>query len=430
MSSDTGLPTGKIRRAVVSAIIGNGLEWYDFLIFGFFLTFITQAYFPTDDAFISSIMGGTTFAIAFFVRPLSGVLIGLYSDKFGRKPALTLMIVLMGLSTLLIGLTPTYAQIGIAAPIIVIIARILQGISVGGEFASATAMLSEYAPKNQKMYYGSFQMCSQAIALALSSGAGYVTAALLSEDSLQSWGWRIPFLLGALVTPIGFYIRKHVDETPEFAAMLNNQKKTEQAPLMEVLVQNTGSLFKGLGSVIIATVSVYVWFVTLPMFIIKTLHLPSSGIMLSNVFCGVILFFITPIAGRLADRYGAVNIWTIGVVLFGALSYPLLSYIIAEPSIQVLLIGQLIGAIAMSMIWGPYPGQMSQFFPTRIRSTGMAISYNLGVLLFGGLAPVITDTLFKLTGSSVVSAYYIIFGAVVSLIFVWVPLIIERSRKN
>lgn len=421
------LSAAKVRNAVVSSIIGNGLEWYDFLLYGFFSPIIAQAFFPTEDPLLHSLVSGATFAIAFLVRPLSGVVIGLYADKFGRKPALTMMIVLMGVATLLIGLTPSYKVIGVAAPMLIIFARLLQGISVGGEFASATAMLAEYAPPGKKIFYGSFQMCSQAIALVLSSGAGYVAGVLFSPEDLASWGWRIPFILGAFIAPIGFYIRRHVDETPEFSEMLA-ERKVVKMPLKTVFAQNTPGLLKGLGTVIAGTVSNYVWYVSVPLYVIGTLKMPFSTVLLSNVVCGSLLFVLSPVAGKVGDRVGPLAVWTIGAIGYAVLSFPMLAYLIAEPSVERMMLAQIVGTFFIAMLWGTQPGMMASFFPVGVRSTGMSISYNVGVLLFGGLAPLTLSTLLALTGNRMVPAFYIAFSVSIALILVWGP--VFRARRS
>lgn len=422
------LSAAKVRTAVISSIIGNGLEWYDFLLYGFFSPIIAQAFFPTEDPLLHSLASGATFAIAFLVRPLSGVIIGLYADKYGRKPALTLMIVLMGAATLLIGLTPSYKVIGLAAPLLIIFARLLQGISVGGEFASATAMLAEYAPPGKKMFYGSFQMCSQAIALVLSSGAGYAAGVLFSPEDLVSWGWRIPFILGALIAPIGFFIRRHVDETPEFSAMLA-ERKVVKMPLKAVFSQNMSGLLKGLGTVIAGTVSNYVWYVSVPLYVITTLKMPFSTVLLSNVLCGTLLFVLSPIAGKIADKVGALTIWTMGALGYAIASFPLLAHLIAEPSVERMMTVQIVGTLFISMLWGTQPGIMASFFPVGVRSTGMSISYNVGVLLFGGMAPLTLSTLLAMTGNKMVPAFYIAASVTISLFLVWTPTLLGRIRN-
>lgn len=403
-----------MRRAVASSVIGNAFEWFDFLIYGFFTGLIAKAFFPAGDAFVATLLATATFAISYLVRPFGGVLLGLYADRGGRKPALTLMILMMGVSTLLIGITPPYAMIGIVAPILVILARVLQGLSVGGEFASATAMLVEYAPANRRMLFGSLQMCSQALAISVAALFGYGLSALLADDDLAGWGWRIPFLLGVLIAPVGFYIRRKVEESPSFV----QARAHDRLGFLQILSRHRGALVAGLGVCVVGTVSNYLWFIYMPLFVVQQLGLKFSDALLGSFICGAILFVLCPLTGLLADRYGAKRVLCTGAVLFGVLSYPLFAWVVAAPDLARLLTAQISIAVVISLIWGPTPGMMAGLFPTGVRSTGVAISYNVGVLLFGGLAPLTLTTLVGLTGSKLVPAYYIMFCAALALVLI------------
>lgn len=401
-----------MRRAVASSVIGNAFEWFDFLIYGFFTGLIAKTFFPAEDAFVATVLATATFAISYLVRPFGGVLLGMYADRVGRKPALTLMILMMGLATLLIGATPGYASIGIAAPLLVVLARILQGLSVGGEFASATAMLVEYAPPGRKMLFGSLQMCSQALAISVAGLFGWGLSTLLAPEDLARWGWRVPFLLGLLIAPVGFYIRRRVEESPSFVAA---RRRGETISFAQLLRDHYGALLAGLGVCVVGTVSNYVWFISMPRYVVDELGLPFSDALLGTLLCGAILFALCPLTGWLADRFGARRVLCTGAVLFGVLSYPLLAWVVAAPDLGRLLTAQIGIAIVISLIWGPTPGMMAGLFPTGTRSTGMAVSYNLGVLLFGGLAPLTLAVLIEKTGNNLMPAWYIVFCAALAL---------------
>lgn len=416
-STDTEyqLPPEIIRKAVFASIIGNGLEWYDYLLYGFFAYYIKQAFFPAEDAFISTLLVFAVFSISFFLRPIGGILLGIYSDKVGRKPALTLMIFMMGIATVLIAITPSYATIGIAAPIIVILARILQGLSVGGEFGGATAMLVEYAPKNKRLFYGSFQMVSQALATVLAAGLGLLVITTLNEQQTAQWGWRILFLLGGLIAPIGFYIRHKVPETPQFTK-LKETKTISKTPIKDLLTKHPRALIAGLGLVAIGGASNYIWFVYMTIYVVEELHLPIRMMFISDLVAGLVLLALNFIIGKWCDRLGGWRVFVTGVILFGACAFPLFSYVIAEPGFERLLTVQVIGAAIMSLIWAPTPGIFAALFPANVRATGMSLSYNTGVLLFGAVAPILLTILIKYTGDLMMPAYYIIFCACLSLV--------------
>jgi len=400
-----------MRRAVLSSVIGNAFEWFDFLIFGFFLGLITQAFFPKEDPFVATVLSTATFAISYGVRPFGGVLLGIYADRAGRKPALTLMILMMGLSTLLIGATPSYASIGIAAPLLIVLARVLQGLSAGGEFSSATAMLVEYAPPQRRMLFGSLQMCSQALAISCAGLFGYGLSSVLAPEALGSWGWRVPFLLGVLIAPVGLYIRRRVAESPLFEA----SRAQAKLPFSELCTRHFGALVAGLGICVVGTVSNYVWFINMPRHVVEQLGLPFSEALFGTFVCGALLCALCPLTGWLADRFGARRVLSLGAVVFATLSWPLLAWVVAAPDMTRLLIAQISIACVISLIWGPTPGMMAGLFPTGTRSTGMAVSYNLGVLLFGGLAPLTLAVLIEKTGNPLMPAWYTIFCAALAL---------------
>jgi len=415
-SFDPAAPINKaaMRRAVLSSIIGNAFEWFDFIIYGFFIGLISKAFFPDDDPFVVTILAASTFAVSYIVRPFGGVLLGMYADRAGRKPALTLMILIMGLSTLLIGATPTYASIGIIAPLLIVFARILQGLSAGGEFSSAAAMLIEYAPPRRRMFFSSLQMCSQSLSIAVSGLFGYGLSTLLEPEALQTWGWRVPFLLGVLIAPVGFYIRRKVEESPAF----EQARQQGKIPFSDLMTQHVGALTTAFGVCIVATASNYVWFVSMPRIVVEDLGLPFREALFGIFICGVLLCVLCPCAGILADRFGARRVFGCGVIIFALMSWPLLAWVVDSPDLSRLLIAQISVASVVGLIWGPMPGMMASLFPTGARSTGMAVSYNLGVLLFGGLAPLTLAVLIEKTGSNLMPAYYTIFCAALSLALV------------
>ncbi len=408
----------QVRRAVIASVIGNGLEWFDFLIYGYFAKTISHVFFPVGNAFLSTVLTLATFAIGFVVRPLGGIVLGAYADRVGRRRTLSLLILLMAVSTLLMGLTPGYSSIGIAAPLLVLLSRVLQGLSVGGEFATAAAMLSEYAPRGKKMFYGSFQMTSQAFALLLSSACGYLLTTHLDRASLETWGWRVPFLLGALIGPIGFYIRHKVGESPEFLELRERLGHAPRQSMRQFLRERSDACLCAMGVIIVGAATNYLWHSFLPLYVERQLHLPLKNALLGTAVSGLISIVAYPLAGKLADRVGAWRVFFPVVVVWAVIAYPLFAWVVAQPTAERLFTAQMVATLVLSIMSGPHPGMLTQLFPTATRSTGVALSYNIAVTLFGGLAPLTVTTLISVTGSNLVPAYYLIFAAIVSLLLV------------
>lgn len=415
------LPEVQLRKAVVASVIGNGLEWYDYMLYGFFSIFIAKAFFPDQSQFVQTLLTFLTFSFAFFFRPVGGVLLGIYSDKYGRKPALLLMLGLMAVSTVLMALTPSYSSIGLAATFIIILARIMQGISVGGEFGGATAMLAEYAPPGKRYFYASFQTFAQSFATFLAAGLGWAMVTLLSDEQAGSWGWRILFLLGGIVAPIGLYIRSQVPETPVFKVM-EQSGEIVRSPLRETFADHKSAIIAGLGLVAIGGSANYVWFVFMTIFVVQELGLPVEAMFISDTLAGILLMIGIFISGRWCDKVGALKIFTLGVILFGASAYPLLAYVVAEPSFTRLIVTQATGSLFMALIWAPTPGIFASLFPATVRATGMSIAYNGGVIVFGAMAPPLLTVLIEWSGNLMVPAYYLILCAILSLVLMKISL--------
>jgi MFS transporter, MHS family, proline/betaine transporter len=408
-----------VRRAIVASVLGSGLEWFDFLVYGYFSKIIAQVFFPSDHAFVSIALTLATFAIGFVVRPIGGVLLGIYSDRVGRRRALSVLILAMAASTLLMGLTPSYATIGVAAPLLIVLARLLQGMSVGGQFATASAMLVEYAPPGKKMFYGSFNMSSQAFALLLSSGVGLLLTTQLTHAQLVAWGWRVPFLMGALAGPIGFYIRHRVAESPEFVQLREHRGAPVRQSVRAFFRDNTDAVICAMGVIIVGAATNYVWHSYLPLYVERQLHMPLSNALVGAFVSGVLNVALFPVAGKLCDRYGAYRLFYPVVIAWVLVSYPLFSFVVSAPTFAHLFTAQMISTVFLAAMSGSHPGMLATLFPVRNRSTGVALSYNVAVTLFGGLAPLTITSLTQWTGSSLMPAFYLIFAGLVSLAMVF-----------
>jgi MHS family proline/betaine transporter-like MFS transporter len=403
------------RRVVFASTVGNAFEWFDYGIFGMFAPIISKLFFPAGSEVTSMLLTFATFAVAFAMRPLSGVLFGLYADRLGRKRALTLMIIMMAVGTGMIGLLPTYAAIGIAAPLLMVVARLIQGISVGGEFANATAMLVEYSPENRRGYYGSFQMVSQALGFTAGALLAYLATTYASPASLESWGWRLPFLLGILIGPFGYWLRSNIDETPEFQRYLQSMQKPANTPLVELFTVHPRELVVGFCIVVMGTVSYYVMLLYIPIYAVRQLGLPMSGVQLSSVLSTVLIVIFCPFAGSLSDRIGRRKIVLPAAIIYAVVVWLAVHQLLAEPSLGRLIIAQMATSLVMAFLWGPTPVMLMELLPVGVRSTGVGLIYNVAVALFGGLAPFIVTWLISATGDKASPAYYVAFSALVGV---------------
>ncbi|WP_158933936.1 MFS transporter [Burkholderia sp. S171] len=414
-----------VRKAALGAVIGNIMEWYDFAVYGFFSVTIARLFFPTGSELMSLLLTVGTFGVGFIMRPVGAIVLGSYSDRAGRKAGLMITIMLMALGTALIGLAPTYATAGIFAPIMIVIARLIQGFSAGGEIGGSTALLVEYAPPEKKGFYGAWQQASQGAALLLGSLVGALLTACLSSEQLASWGWRVPFILGLVIAPIGFWIRRNIEESPSFLA----QGTRTATPLADTVRNHSKSVFLGLAITVAWTVCTYCFLVYMPTYAVRQLHLPQSSSLFANCIGLVAVIVLAPLFGAWSDRVGKRLPLLIATSLMTVLTYPLFVWITSFPSFESLVTVQLIFGALTAMYTGPAPTLLSELFPTSVRSTGLSLAYNFAVTVFGGFAPFISTGLIAWTGSSLAPTFYVISANVVSLIAV-ATLVTKSTRPR
>ncbi|WP_433691880.1 MFS transporter [Herbaspirillum seropedicae] len=415
MSSNTAAPGADIthpqaRRAIISSSIGNALEWFDILIYGAFAVVIAKQFFPTGDDSVSLLLTFATFGVSFFMRPLGAVVLGAYSDRAGRKAALMLSIMLMTVGTAMIAFMPSYASIGLLAPAGIALGKMIQGFSAGGEFGSSTAFLVEHAP-HRRGFFSSWQVASQGISLLLAALFGAVLNNMLTPEQLASWGWRVPFIFGLLIAPAGIYIRRHLDEAPEFK---ESSEKTN-APLRDTFVHQKMRLLIGAGSVIMATVSVYLS-LYIPTYAVKQLGLPAWSSFAAMSVAGLIMFIGSPLVGALSDKIGRTPFMITSSALYIVLTYPMFVFLTNSPGFLQLLLLQTVIGVLMTMYFAAMPALLADIFPVATRGTGMSLAYNIAVTIFGGFAGLIITWLIDFTGDKLSVSYFVIFGAVLSLI--------------
>lgn len=405
-------------RSIAAAVIGNALEWYDFLVFAFMTPILAKLFFPAhpdnpDDNINRILLTTAIFGVGFFMRPVGGILLGLYSDRKGRKAAMVLVTSLMALAMVFITLAPTYEAVGIAAPLFILLTRLLQGFATGGEFGSSTALLIELAPQNRRGFYGSWQMAGQSIALFLSAAAGVMITDLFTLEQVMSWAWRLPFALGLLIIPVALYIRRHVEEPQAF---LQQQAQSQKISLMDVLKQNGREILVAMGLVIAATVSVYITFTYLVTYATVTLQLPMRDAFMAQMAGCALLMVATPVFGFLSDRLGHRKLALGALAGYLLVLYPLYAWLTNGPTVQKLLWVQLGVCLFVAMFFSVFSTLMANLFPTAVRSTGMSIGYNVAVMVFGGFSPFVVTWLIRTTGSPMAPAFYVMLGVALGLI--------------
>ncbi|MGY2489060.1 MFS transporter [Cupriavidus sp. CP313] len=400
------------RRAIIATVIGNGLEWFDFTVYSFFAVIIAKLFFPTGDDLSSLLLAVATFGVGFFMRPVGGIVLGVYADRVGRKAALSLTILLMALGTTLIGIAPTYDQIGIFAPLLIVVARLMQGFSAGGEMGGATAFLTEYAPARQRAYYSSWIQASIGMAVLLGAAVGTFVTSSLSTEALNSWGWRLPFLLGIVIGPVGYYIRHHLDETPTFR---DNAERAD-SPLKEIVQTYPRETLASFSMVILWTVCTYVLLFYMPTYAVKVLKVPQADGFIAGMAGGCAIMVFAPLVGLLADRIGRRVLLSGSALLILALAWPMFAFINRVPGLSSLLVFQLVFGVLIATYTGPILAAFSELFPARVLSTGLSVAYNFAVTIFGGFASFIITWLIATTGSSMAPAIYVMIAAAISLV--------------
>lgn len=402
-------------RAVLSCVVGNFFELFDFAIYGFFAAAIGHSFFPSDDPVISVLKSFATYGVGFIMRPVGAVVIGAYGDRHGRKAALIATIVLMALATGLTGLIPSYASIGLWAPVLLVLCRLLQGFSTGGEWGGATSFLVEYAPQGRRGFFGSWQQFSVGVGLLAGSAAASGLTYALSPDALNAWGWRVPFIAGVLIAPVGYYLRSKVNETPAFTRTVQTAT-VAASPLRAAFTTHRRAVLSGFGLTIVWTVSSYLFLTYMPTFAVQQLHMAPTTALLSNSLAILAYTVLTPMMGALSDRIGRKGMMLAAAAIYLVAGYPLFVLITVQGSFGALLLAQVIAAATLALFSGPAPALLCELYPTNIRYTSLSVGYNLAVMLFGGFAPFIATLLIQQTGSQIAPTFYLMLAALVSIV--------------
>jgi MHS family proline/betaine transporter-like MFS transporter len=399
-------------KAVIASSIGNALEFYDLTLYLYFAVTISKLFFPSSNPTTSLLLALGSFGISYLMRPLGAIVLGLYADRVGRKPALMLSILLMMVGTFMMVVMPSYESIGIFASIGVLAARLIQGFSVGGEFGASTAFMVEHGPA-RKGLFASFQFASQGLASVMAALSGVILSASLSPDQIASWGWRLPFAFGLLIGPVGLYIRRNIAETPEFED--STEGEATNSPMRDLFVQQWLNILLATGLVATSTALNYMISYT-PTYAVNQLGLPSWIGFVASFVGAVMLMTVAPLVGHWSDKVGRTPIMRAVVIAVFVLMFPAFALLISYPALLVIVpVLALIGALKASYS-AALPALMAEIFPTRTRSTGMNISYNVGVTLFGGFAPFWIESLIAITHTALAPSFFLMFAASVSLL--------------
>ncbi|HEX4172753.1 MAG TPA: MFS transporter, partial [Acetobacteraceae bacterium] len=383
---------------------------FDFLVYGYFASTLAQVFFPASNATISLLITFGAFGLSYVARPLGAAVIGSYTDRAGRKAGLTLSIALMMLGTLLMVVTPGYATIGIAAPIIITTARLLQGFSVGGEFGSAVAFLVEHAG-DRKGYSASWQWSSTGIVSVIVALFGLAATTQLTHQQLLDWGWRLPYVFGLLVGPVGLYIRSRMAETPEFLDAV----KPPTLPISDLLHRYPVPVLLALGASIISNSSYYL-LLYIPTYAVRTLHLPAYTGFAATLVGGVMLAVFSVVAGHWSDKVARPRIMLVMAVLFAVTAYPTFWLMVAYPSLATAMFAVGLLNLIKGGYSGVLPSLLAEQFPVDARAVGIAFSYSISVTVFGGFAPLVATWLIASTGDPLSPSFYLIASAVLSIV--------------
>lgn len=393
-------------------IIGNILEWYDLTIYGYFSPILAKLFFPNENPLISLIAAFSVFAAGFLVRPLGALLFGHIADRFGRKNALVFSLLLAAIPTFFIGLTPTYSQIGLWAPVILTLFRLLQGMSAGGEYTSSILFLTEHAPENNRGFFGSLVYLGAGLGWLLGSSVSGMTMTLFSQEVLMDWAWRVPFLLGLITGLFGFCIRAYSEETLLFQ-QLQQTNALDKNPLKTILKQQKYDVAVAFIFSLFSTVGGYLLYAYMPIYLNQVVGISLADALTINTISLLFFTILVPITGWLSDRIGKRPLFLFSCLGFITCSLPLFSLFL-EKDFTLSLCAMLVLTLFMAAFQGPFPAMLHEFFPIKIRASAMGLSYNLAAALFASTVPLFCTLLIKLTGNPLAVPCYLIAVAAIS----------------
>ncbi|MEO7057910.1 MAG: MFS transporter [Caldimonas sp.] len=408
-----------IRRVVLSALVGATIEWYDFFLYGVVAGIVfNKLYFPGSDPVVSTLLAYTTFAVGFVTRPLGGVIFGHFGDRIGRKTMLIITLMIMGVATFLIGLVPTYAQIGVAAPLLLLFLRILQGIGLGGEWGGAVLMAYEYAPKEKRGFYASLPQIGLAIGLCLASGVVALLSSLLTDEQFLAWGWRIAFLISGVMVLVGMYIRLNVQETPEFAA-IKAKNAALAIPFMDMIRRYPGNVLKGMGARYIDGVFFNIFAVFAIGYLVSVVKISRTQALLGVMAAALVMIFTIPFFGKLSDRFGRPKVYMWGSIALAIAAFPAF-WVMTHSGGNVFLVWLAIVVpfgFIYPAVYGPEAALFCDLFDAKVRYTGISFVYQFSGIFASGITPIIATALLRSGGGEPWQiCMYVVFAGVVSAV--------------
>ncbi|TMN22238.1 MFS transporter [Lentibacillus cibarius] len=407
------------RKILIASVVGSAVEWFDYFLYGTVAALIfNQLFFVTEDPAFGTLYAFATFSLAFFIRPLGGIIFSHIGDKIGRKRTLVLTLSLMGLSTFLMGVLPTYEMIGIWAPVLLILLRLVQGLGLGGEWGGALLLAVEYAPKEKRGLFGSVPQMGVTIGMLMGTIA-LSAMTLLSDDAFVVWGWRIPFLLSSLLVIFGLWIRKGIEETPSFQKT-RQKGNIPKLPIAQTLKYHWREVLIATGAKVVETAPFYIFGTFIVSYGTQNLSFTETSTLNAVTVGTIVTTILMPVMGSLSDKIGRKKLYVSGTILMILYAFPYF-WLIHQESVVLLFIATIIG---LGIIWAPITSVLgtmfSEIFSANVRYTGISLGYQIGAAAAGGTAPLVaTALLIQFNNSYIPVAVYIIFTAVVSLVAIW-----------
>ncbi|MET8978727.1 MFS transporter [Streptomyces sp. NPDC004539] len=427
-------PTRKAshRRVATAAALASAVEWYDYFVFGIAAALVLgDLYFPSGSSTAGILAAFATFAVGFLARPIGGIVAGQLGDKRGRKPMLVMALTLMGVATTGIGLLPTYDTIGVAAPILLVLLRVVQGVAVGAQWGGAMLLATEYAPEGKRGIYGSFVQLGVPIGVVTANSVFLLAGAFTSESAFEAWGWRVPFVIGLFVLVLAWYIHRHVEETPEFRAaereLAEKEKSEQSSPLRTVLRHHLGTVLLAGGSFAVNTATFYILITGVLDYTTRDLGMKRSAVLTVSLCVSLTQLVLIPASAALSDKVSRIRIYALGAAGIALWAVPMF-LLIDTGSLLWLAVSTFVAGCFLSIMYGPQAALFAELFTPEMRYTGASLGYQIAAVAGGGLAPFVMVLLLETTGTSMAVSAYIIGLSVIALLSIKV--LADRARSR